>query len=258
MTFDASRSRGLSPFGRKPFGGLNANTLRLLAFGLMLLDHLWASIVPGNDWMTWLGRMALPIFAFQIAEGFFHTSDVNRYMKRLALFAVITEVPFNLFLCGSPFFPFHQNVLWTLLLGLAAIRALERARQEKTVLALLRGVALAGLCCFLATICFMDYGALGVATVLLFYLLRGFPLAWLAQLVAMVLLHEIWFKGQFIPVELFGHSFEFVVQGFAVAALIPIWLYNGKKGIGGKAAQYAAYAFYPGHLLILYLMMQIL
>jgi len=255
---DSARSRGRSPFARKPFGGLNANGLRLLAFGLMLLDHLWASIVPGNDWMTWLGRMAFPIFAFQIAEGFFHTSDVKHYIRRLLIFAAIAEIPFNLFTSGSPIFPFHQNVLWTLLLGLIAIRALERSRQERTGKGLLRGVSMAALCCLLGLVGLTDYGAMGVATVILFYLLRGFPLAWLAQLAAMVLLNIVWFKGIYIPVELFGHSFEFVVQGFAVAALIPIWLYNGEKGKSGRLVQYSAYAFYPGHLLILYLIMQIL
>lgn len=49
---------------------LNSAHLRILALGLMLLDHLWATIVPGNDWMTFLGRMAFPIFAFQAAEGY--------------------------------------------------------------------------------------------------------------------------------------------------------------------------------------------
>ena len=67
-----------SPFLKKPLGGISAMTLRLLAMGLMLLDHLWATIVPGSNWMTYLGRLAFPIFAFQIAEGFFHTKDIKR------------------------------------------------------------------------------------------------------------------------------------------------------------------------------------
>ena len=66
-----------SPLRTKPFGGLDAMTLRLLALGLMLLDHMWATVVSGNMWRTYVGRLAFPIFAFQVTEGFFYTSDCN-------------------------------------------------------------------------------------------------------------------------------------------------------------------------------------
>ena len=103
---------------------LNATYLRLLALALMLLDHMWATIVPGNDWMTFIGRLAFPIFAFQIAEGYYHTSDFKRYAKRLLLFALISEIPFNLMMGSSVINPFHQNVMFTLLLGLLGITGL--------------------------------------------------------------------------------------------------------------------------------------
>ena len=64
---------------KKSIRFLDANMLRALACALMLCDHMWATIVPGNEWMTWLGRLAFPIFAFQIAEGFFHTSNFRNY-----------------------------------------------------------------------------------------------------------------------------------------------------------------------------------
>ena len=78
-----------SPWKTRPLGGLDAMSLRLLALGLMLLDHLWGTIVPGNMWMTYVGRLAFPIFAFQVTEGFFHTSDRKRYMQRLLLFGLL-------------------------------------------------------------------------------------------------------------------------------------------------------------------------
>ena len=59
--------------------GLTAAHLRILALVLMLLDHLWATVVPGNNWMTYVGRMAFPIFAFQAAEGYHHTHDFRGY-----------------------------------------------------------------------------------------------------------------------------------------------------------------------------------
>ena len=108
---------------------LNSNSLKILAMILMLLDHLWATIVPGNQWMTNIGRMAFPIFAFLIVEGFIHTSNFKKYLKRLFIFALISEIPFNLIYTGSWIFPFHQNVLFTLLLGLLCINEIDKMNK---------------------------------------------------------------------------------------------------------------------------------
>lgn len=243
-----------SPLTRKPFGGINANQLRVLAMFLMLLDHLWATLVPGNFWMTYLGRLAFPIFAFQISEGFFHSADRKRYAKRLFLFALLSEIPFDLIYGGTVFYPFHQNVMFTLLLGLLVCCAIDRARGERTAKAVLRGaLSVAGIL-LLSLIGMVDYGWKGVMTVVAFYLLRGFPFAWLAQIAALVLLNIVLFKGQTIP--LLGRDFP--TQDFAVLSLLPIWLYNGRRGGGGKALQYAFYAFYPVHMLVLYLLFSLL
>ena len=103
---------------------------------------------------------------------------------------------------------------------------------------------------------FADYGFLGVLTVVMFYLTRGKRYAKLLQLIGMVVINVILFEGQNIVFDLFSFSIEFPVQGFAVFALIPIWLYNGKKGHSSKIMQYGFYAFYPVHMLILYLILQ--
>ena len=83
--------------------------------------------------------------------------------------------------------------------------------------------------------------------------LRDFPFAWLAQLAAMVLINIVFFEGQVYPMDPFGKIIEIPYQGFAVLALIPIWLYGGKRGRTTKVLQYGFYAFYPVHMLILYL-----
>ena len=73
----------------KSFKCASSNILKLLAMFLMLLDHLWATIVPGNQWMTMAGRLAFPIFAFLLVEGYVHTSDVKQYKKRLLIFGIL-------------------------------------------------------------------------------------------------------------------------------------------------------------------------
>ncbi len=234
------------------FAFLDATMLKILALLFMLSDHLWASVIPGNDWMTWLGRLAFPIFAYQIAEGFVHTSNVKRYAKRLLIAALISEIPFNLFYISSPIFPFHQNVMFTLLLGLLAIWAIDNARSTGTAKGWAKGLALVAGCLLLAVVGFVDYGYRGVLTVIVFYLFRDHRFAWAGQLAAMVCLNIIFFTGLVYPVEIFGIAMELPMQSFAVFALIPIWLYNGKKGNYGKWLQYGTYAFYPVHMLFLY------
>ena len=216
--------------------GLTAAHLRILALGLMLLDHLWGTVVPGNDWMTYVGRMAFPIFAFQAAQGYHHTHDFKGYCKRLALFALVSEIPFNLMISGSPIFPFHQNVMLTLLFGLLACRAWDQKKWWMAALIFLAGV-----------VTFPDYGVMGVLTVLMFHVLRDWK--W-AQLLMLIAINWFGFEGQ----QLVFGAFKMPVQAFAILAFLPIALYNGEKGRGGKALQYGSYIFYPLHMLILGLM----
>lgn len=211
---------------------LTAAHLRILALALMLLDHLWGTVVPGNDWMTYLGRMAFPIFAFQAAEGYVHTHDFRGYCKRLALFAALSEIPFNLMVFGSPIYPFHQNVMLTLLFGLLACRAYDRRK-----LPLMLGWLVLGA----VTLC--DYGIMGVWTVLMFHVFREQRLL---QLCFLFLINWFGFEGR----ELLIGTLHLPVQAFATLAWLPIQLYNGKKG-GGKWLQTASYIFYPLHMLIL-------
>lgn len=236
--------------------GIDANVLRLLAIVFMLLDHMWATIVPGNQWMTWVGRMAFPIFAFQAAEGYIHTYDFRRYALRLLGFALLSEIPFNLFYAGSIVFPFHQNVMFTLLLGLLAIRQADTLRREEGIKRKLIHSLLLLLIGLGGIVTFPDYGLMGVATVLCFWLFRGFPLGWLFQLGAMVILNIVTYSGQVIPISFAGLSLEFPTQGFAVFSLPFIWLYNGKKGAGGKTLRIFWYLFYPLHMLVLYFLWQ--
>jgi len=242
-----------SPLNKIPFGGFSSNMLRILAMGFMICDHLWAKVIPGNDWMTYVGRMTFPIFAFMISEGFIHTSNLKKYILRLLSFALISEIPFNLFYGGSWFYPYHQNVMFTLLFGLLAISLIDKAKKNPDVKTIVKAVVLLIILGVASFIGFVDYGFWGFLTVVMFYLFRNFPFAWVAQLVAMLLMNLFLFEGQQIPVEFFGKTYEIAAQGFAVLALIPIWLYGGKKGKSSKIMQYSFYAFYPVHMILIYL-----
>ena len=113
---------------RKGFLETTSASLHILAMALMLCDHLWGTVVPGNDWLNCIGRLAFPIFAFMIVEGYFHTRSVKKYMLRMLVFAVVSEIPFNLMAGGRIFYPIHQNVLWTFLIALVLIHWNEKAR----------------------------------------------------------------------------------------------------------------------------------
>ena len=93
--------------------GLSAMTLKYIAMATMLVDHMGYVLFPWILWLRCVGRIAFPIFAFQIAEGCIRTHDRRRYALRLLLFAVLTEVPFDLAFNGQVLYLGYQDVLWT-------------------------------------------------------------------------------------------------------------------------------------------------
>lgn len=233
--------------------------LHILAMALMLCDHLWVSVVPGNDWLTDIGRIAFPIFAFMTAEGFHHTKNIKKYAGRLLLFAVISEVPFNLVAGGSVFYPLHQNVLWTFLISVGLMWINEKAKDRKLSKRILIAAITVGMGFILGILSFCDYHYSGIFTVLVFYFLR--ERNWrnfVIQLIFLWYINVEMLSGFYYEWELFGTKIEVVRQGFAMFALVPIWLYNGKQGLYNKAVRNLYYWFYPAHLLVLWLLRQII
>ncbi len=230
--------------------------LHILAMVLMLCDHLWATVVPGNGWLTCIGRAAFPIFAFLLVEGFFHTANLRKYTHRLLLFALLSEIPFNLMYISSPVYPFHQNVIWTLLIGLWMIHLNEKARKtNKTALRILTAGGTLLLGPLLGLVSFSDYNSAGVLTILLFYFFRGNGWwCFAGQLAGMYWINFELMQGLSYELSLFGRTFFFPQQGFALLALIPIWLYRGRKGFSARWFQYLCYGFYPCHMLLLWLL----
>lgn len=230
--------------------------LHILAIILMILDHMWGTIFLQYPWMTCVGRIAYPIFAFMIVEGFFHTHNFRKYMGRLLITAFLSEVPFDLMLNGVVFYPFHQNVLFTFVIALTGLWIMETVKQKgKLWLTILTDVLVVLFGFLLGTITMVDYYGAGVVTVFIFYFLRKRKWwCFLAQLLLLYYINDEMIGGLYYNIELFGHNFEVLQQGLAVFALIPIWLYRGKQGYHSKPFQYFCYAFYPVHALILYLL----
>jgi len=187
-----------------------------------LIDHTGYIFFPQYVFLRIIGRIAFPIFAFLIVEGFMHTRDVKKYIYRMIAFALITEIPFDFAFYGTVNWG-HQNVLITFTLALLALY-IDRQYSRKVGIAAAFGLAL------LAEFIGSDYGMFGVIVVMMFY----------------------WNYDRFYNKLIFGTATLTLLvssyQIFDVMAMIPIGLYNGKKGIGVK---YFFYVFYPGHLLIL-------
>ena len=234
---------------------LDAFTLKCIAMALMLCDHAWATIAPSNwTWLTCVGRLAFPIFAFQVAEGFRHTHDRKKYLKRMFIFALISELPFNLMAEGGLLFPFHQNVMFTFCIAIAAMMAIEWGKTRGKVWYWVILAAAFAVSYLLGFVTFVDYYGCGVATVLIFYLLHGKRFGWIGEILGLWYINWEILGGLVYELTLFGRPFALPEQGLAVLALIPIFLYNGKQGPHSKKIQYACYAFYPAHMLALYLL----
>ena len=225
---------------------MSSFALHIIAMIFMLCDHMWATILD-YEWLTCIGRIAFPIFAFLITEGYIHTSNINKYIKRMVIFAIITEIPFNLMVSASPIYPFHQNVLWTFVISLLTLKYLNFDNTKN----IFKSILIIILAIIIATITMCDYFGTGVMMVVGFYIFRKSKLL---QLLMMIYVNMILLQGYSYPIDIAGYTYYFPQQGFAILSLIFIWLYNGKQGYHAKWFKIFCYAFYPLHMLILYIL----
>ena len=219
---------------------MSSFALHIWAMLLMLCDHLQLTLLPDLPILRCVGRLAFPLFAFMAVEGYLHTRSLKKYLLRLLMLAVISEIPFDLLVSGSVFDPMHQNVIWTIILGLCCIRAFENisADLNKMLSAVVIIASLAA-----AIIARVDYSSAGVLTLLAFYAFRGNTL-WcrLMQLLSLAFINLV---------LLGGIEFAFPYQALAVLSLPIIWLYDGSQGPHNGFIKAANYLFYPAHMLIL-------
>jgi hypothetical protein len=222
--------------------GLSAAALKGVAICSMLLDHALKTLWWDAPTVLYvLGRLAFPLYAFLLVQGAKHTHHMGKYALRLAVFALLSEVPFDLCLYEQPFYWFSQNVFWTLLLGLLAIWAYEQSDRRG---ALWLGVVAMIAALRLGDVLNTDYGSRGVGCILFMYFAgksshKGLQLTLCGLGIAWTGAFSLLFAGS-------------MLQMCALLALIPIGLYNGQKGRQGPKILW--YGFYPLHLLILWLL----
>ena len=230
---------------------LSGSWLKVIAMVSMTIDHLSAYLfrfdpdftvalfTVGNKQVSWcflmrcIGRLAFPLFAFLLVEGFLHTHDRMKYGRNLLLFALLSEIPFDLVRRGC-LFATGQNVFFTLFLGFLALYAVDRWESGKDSAVRLAIIlfSLIGIGILFHT----DYGSTGVSFILLLYILRQNRIFQAA--IGCCFLGTRWIAG---------------------LAFIPINLYNARRGfIQGHIGKYLFYIFYPLHLLAIYLIRRLM
>lgn len=223
---------GSTSYLPEPLPLLSGSALKIIAVVSMVIDHYAYYLMDGNtmtyEVMRCFGRIAFPVFAFLVAEGFAHTRNRMRYFLSLMLFAVVSEVPWYL-LNGADG---THNVMFTLALGVVALAAFERLREHRVLCSC--SILLTA---WLAAWSGLDYEWRGVLVIMVFYLL------------GMVKNTPVTLRRMLQLLFAFPMMMHYGITGALLACAV-IFLYNGTRGfIHGNVAKYGFYAFYPAHLL---------
>lgn len=229
------------------------NILLIIAYISMLIDHIGYVLLPLYhtipNAITYyticrcLGRFAFPIFCYFLTDGFFATKNKLKYLGLLALFAIISEIPYDLAMNQKIFTIAKQNVMFELLLGFIFICIADRVLFRKDIkwYNILFYILLAIVYGYIAHALRFDYGFFGIISIAAMYL---------AKKIGKVNNYTIMLLG-ILPLFFVG-----IIEG--VALLLVILLYFMKPGIGkshSKLDKILRYAFYPAHLLLLYLIL---
>ena len=231
---------------------MTAYTLRLIAIITMVFDHSSYLFYGAHlSWMNFIGRIAFPIFAFQISEGYIHTHSFKKYFMRLLIFALISQIPYAFFKYSFSL-DMNLNIIFTLILGLMCIaiydllhyKAKEKCVKKNEQFSYnLLGLIIVLCISVFADLFNFDYGFYGVFIIFLFYLYHNNKIL---MNTFVSILTFIYYMPYFM-----ASNFSLIYVGLFFCSLIPlifINLYNGQKG---KNQKLLFYIFYPLHLLIL-------
>ncbi len=212
---------------------LDGTILKLLAMVSMVFDHVGDNFFPDQQWMRIIGRIAMPLFAFAVAEGYLHTRDRKKYLIRMLIMAVLSEIPFDLVLFGKPLEFTHQNIMFTFAYAIIGLMCYEKIAKEKTFS--IPGIMVLLLFMISSLLLCLDYNMVALAVIFVFYLFRTKPL-WQRTTIAMLAYYVFRNVG---------------VYRLGLLGFLPVFLYNGQRG---KGLKWLFYIFYPGHLLLIYLL----
>lgn len=180
--------------------------------------------------MRCVGRIAFPVFAFLVVEGFLHTRNRMRYLLTLLCFAVVSEVPW-LLLNGNDG---THNVLFTLALGVITLMFL--VIKSNRVMSISVVLAMAYLAYYLG----VDYDWRGMLMMAIFFILNGKGV----------------FHSPFSKLLPLAFTFPLMIHYGIVGAMLActvLFMYDGSRGfIQGSVAKYGFYAIYPVHLLLIW------
>jgi hypothetical protein len=243
--------------GRSPGAFLSANALKFIAIAAMLIDHTAHIFVP-NDWplysmMRFVGRITGPVMFYFIAEGYHFTRNKNLYTLRLAVFALVSYLPFILAMEGMPSASnlLSLSVGYTLLLGHLMLRAqheIKNAALKWALTGALIALSLPG-----------DWSYIGMFMMLVFDYFRGdFRKQAFGYLLIMLSFGSV-FAAAVYPLNMLLQGMpidwrmpvNMIPQFGQILPITLLYFYNGLKGRGGNFAKWGFYAFYPAHLLIL-------
>lgn len=220
--------------------GVDSFALKLIAIVAMTANHaayIFDAVLPTPALfiMYTVGGLTFPIMAFLLVVGYKHTSNVRKYMVRLAIFALASQVPFQLFLAE------RGNVLITLLLSLVALYLYDTLRSRGVFWLIFAGIV--------AVSSFCDWGMIGPIMVLLMYILPSkiqrvaYPIVLVMAASGFPALMEAMAKSDLMMVPFALYAF------IGCGADIPLLLaYNGQRG---RSMKWFFYAYYPLHIAIL-------
>lgn len=219
----------------KKYQFLSGSALKTLALVSMLIDHTAHTLRIGADQaiaigtlnltlyklLRIIGRQAFPLYCFLLAEGYLHTRSFRKYAGSLLIFALISEIPWNLVHADRLLLISSQNVFFTLFLGLLGIYVIDRINNKLQQMLCLSGLLIISF--FLKS----DYGSTGFAFILIMFLLQ---------------------ENRVLQ-AIIGAGFLSPWTGLAA---LPICLYSGKRGFIKGNIKYLFYALYPAHMMVLW------
>lgn len=241
---------------------MSSFVIKIIAIISMLIDHSGDVLIGYSTPLNFIGRIAFPLFCFQLVIGYNHTHDVKKYCIRLGLFALISQIPFGIMIYNYTNNMLALNVFFTLLLGLLAMIVFDSKKLLATYKCL---IILAIL--LVAHYANVDYQALGVLLILVIHMFykKGIfhsdvnnvensttsthTKSKFSLQLFFVLVMLVFSILRYLPsVKYFPFNYIFCFILFTFLPTFIMLLYNGKKG---PSLKYFFYAFYPVHIIIL-------